>query len=164
MKNMTSRDYKWRAPVGWPGNISRKDNLATEAHRCAEPKPVAYGLGVAIGERGDIMELPVGATTADVFGFIVAPEFSTFTPNPEAGVMCDVMRQGYMTVKVASGDVTSNGVVYVRVNNPTDDHPLGEILAEEIAGETVAVPKARFVGPSAPSPDGSSVAEIAVNL
>jgi hypothetical protein len=37
----------------------------------------------------------------------------------------DVMRQGYMTVAVASGLVKANGAVYVRVAGASADHPLG---------------------------------------
>jgi hypothetical protein len=179
---MDSRDYKNGVPVGWPGFISRRENLATEPRRIDdEDTPQAYGIAVALTEEGDITALQEGATGDQVFGFIVTPEFSTYTPRPEGGTMGDVMRQGYMTVAVASGLVKANGAVYVRVAGASDDHPLGEVLAEAVTGlaeppeppeppeepgatESVALPGARFVGPSTPAADGSCVAEIAFNL
>lgn len=164
---MDSRDYRNGVPVGWPGHISRRENLATEPrHTDIDPDntPAAYGLAVALTDDGDITALTDGATAADIYGFNVAPEFSTFTPKPQAGIMGDVMRQGYMTVAVASGAVKANGAVYVRVSNADDDHPLGEILAEEVTSETVIAANARFVGPSTAAADGSCIAEIAFNL
>jgi hypothetical protein len=163
---MDSRNYKDGVPAGWPGFVSRRENLAAEPRRIGDGNvPAAYGIAVAVViDSGDVRELEAGSGTEDVYGFLIAPEFSTYTPKPEGGTMGDVLRQGYMTVAVASGDVKANGRVYVRVNNPSDGHPLGEILAENIAGETIAAPGARFVGPSAPAPDGSCVAEIALNL
>jgi hypothetical protein len=157
---MDSSDYRGKVPVGWPGNISRRENLATEPRRVGATPPAAYGIAVKINDAGDIIELPASAVAADIYGFIIAPEFSTHTPAPVANVMGDVMRQGYMTVKVASGTVNANGVVYARVANPTAEHPLGEIAAASGA-DFEAVPNARFTGPST---DTSSMAEIAFNL
>ena len=123
---------------------------------------------MAVNANGDIIELPSGSVAAAIFGLIKAPEFSTFTPKPEANTMGDVMRQGYMTVKVASGTVSANGAVYVRVSNASADHPLGEINAvavtESSALRTAVMAGARFVGPSTPADDGTCIAEIAFNL
>ena len=162
---MDSRDYRNRAPVGWSGRISRRENLATEPRRIdPDDTPAGYGIAVTLTVEGDITALGDGATADQIYGFSVTPEFSHKTQAPVGGTMGDVMRQGYMTVNVASGEPTANGTVYARVTNATDEHPLGEILAEDIAGETVAVERARFVGPSTPAADGSCIAEIAYNL
>jgi len=162
---MDSRDYRDRAPVGWPGRVSRKENLATEGHRYDSVNtPASYGIAVAITNDGDLIELSVGAEPEEIFGFNVTPEFSHRTQVPIGGTMGDVMKQGYMTVKVVSGNVIANGTVHIRVDSATVDHPLGEVLAEEIVGDTVEAPNARFVGPSTPAADGSCVAEIAVKL
>ena len=162
---MDSRDYRYGTPVGWPGHISRRENLATEPRRIDPANaPAAHGLAVALTANGDITALTDGATADEIFGFGVAPEFSISTPAPVAGTMGDVMRQGYMTVAVASGDVTANGIVYARVSGADADNPLGQILAEEVTGETVAIDRARFVGASTAAADGSCIAEIAFNL
>ena len=162
---MDSRDYRNRAPVGWAGRISRRENLATEPRRVdPENTPLSHGIAVGLNAEGDITALIEDSTADKIFGFNVAPEFSHKTPAPVGGTMGDVMRQGYMTVKVASGEVKTNGTVYARVSDATDDHPLGEILAEQITGETVVVGKARFVGPSTAGSDGSCIAEIAFDL
>ncbi|MDR1020499.1 MAG: hypothetical protein LBL73_07060 [Synergistaceae bacterium] len=165
---MDSRDYRNGVPVGFPGRISRLANLATEAHRVDDAAPPSvYGLAVGISAAGDVAELPASSAADAVFGFLVAPEFSTYTEKPEPGRMGDVMRQGYMTVKVASGTVTANGAVYIRVGNASDSHPLGEINAAavtETSLRTVVLPGARFTGPSTAASDGSCIAEIAFNL
>lgn len=164
---MNSSDYRGKVPVGWPGNISRKEGLITEARRVGDTAPSAYGLAVAVNADGDIIEIPTGSAATVIFGLIIAPEFSTFTPKPEAKIMGDVMRQGYMTVKVASGAPSANSAVYVRVSNASGEHPLGEINAApvtETSVRTVVMVGARFVGPSTAANDGTLIAEVAFNL
>jgi hypothetical protein len=165
---MNSSDYRGRVPVGWPGNISRRDNLATEPRRVGATPPAAYGLAVKVNAAGEIIELPASSAAGDIYGLIIGPEFSTFTPKPEANIMGDVMRQGYMTVKVASGTVAANGAVYVRISNASAGHPLGEINAAAVTESstlrTAVMSGARFVGPSTPAADGTCIAEIALNI
>lgn len=153
--------YNKRYPVGFPGRISRVTNLATEARIIMNDEaPDDYGLGVKLNPDGTVSGLASGDSS--IYGFIVSPEVSQFTDKPQGGIMCDVMRQGYMTVKVGSGTVGAGGAVYVRNANPTDEHPLGEIMADATDG--VRITEARFIGPATADNEGITIAEIAFNL
>lgn len=142
-----------RMPAGFPGDVSRKTEATIEAGFMAATVP--YGAPVALDGDGKFAPLSDGD---DVYGFMVRP-YPTQMTAAEGGSIQDVMRSGYMTIKLAQGTATKSGQVYARHTAETGK-AVGDIEATAVAGENMAVPGCIFMGDA----DASGNVEISFNL
>jgi len=142
-----------RMPAGFPGDVSRKTEATIEAGFMADAVP--YGAPVTLDDDGKFAALADGD---DVYGFMVRP-YPTQMTAAEAGSVKDVMRRGYMTIKLAQGTAVKGGQVYARHTAETGKD-VGDIEAAAVAGKNVAVPGCIFMGDA----DASGNVEISFNL
>ncbi len=159
--------FTYRMPAGIPGDITRKDSAIVEPNIIDEDTPpTVYGNPVKIVD-GLVQPIESGDIAADVYGLLVRPfptnssqdPLGTSTP-PESGP-CDVLKLGYMSVKLNNTTAAAKGAaVYVRVADGTVDHPIGGIEAAADGGDCVALAKAYFTGAA----DESGNVEVAFNL
>lgn len=158
---MTGTAINYRMPSGFPGNISRTANAKVEAWGSDAAKPfTAYGL-VGMLSAGKF----VPATEDAAYGLLVRPypTQSAVVTNqslPAAdGVIHDVLKSGYMTVKCNAGTPAVNGTVYFRIDNAAEGQPIGGIEAASTA-DTVALLGAIFLSTA----DENGNVEIAYNI
>lgn len=161
---MTS--FLYRMPSGVPGDISRRQS-ATVAARVLGGAFAAFGLFGKLS-AGKLVPLTGNETAAQLDGLLVrsfpmtganaSDPLGTAVP-PTSGV-ADVLKRGYMTVKVNAGTAAIGGTVYVRVAAATGPKPLGGIEAVADATNTVALTNAAFESAA----DASGNAEISFNL
>lgn len=149
-----SNAYLKRMPAGIPGDVSRKTEATVEAGLMADTVP--YGAPVKLDAAGKLAALS-GASDA-VYGFAVRP-YPTMSSAAAAGSAQDVLRRGYLTVKLAQGTAAKGGQVYARHTAETGK-AVGDIEAAAVEGKTLAVPGCLFMGEA----DGSGNVEISFNL
>lgn len=161
---MTS--FLYRMPSGIPGDISRRENMTIESVPFDSSTPFsAYGL---FGKVASGKLQPVGAsdTAASVYGLLVRPyptqsaQEPLGTATPPASGIANVLRRGYMTVKLNSGTAALDGQVYVRVANPSGAKVVGGIEAAADSTNTIAISNCTFMGVA----DASGNVEIAYNI
>ena len=148
-----SNAYLKRMPAGFPGDVSRKAEATVEAGLMGAT--VAFGAPVKM-DGGKLVELS-GASDA-VYGFVVRP-YPTMGSAAVSDSIQDVLRRGYMTVKLTQGTSAKGGQVYVRHTAETGK-AVGDIEASAVEGKTLAVPGCMFMGEA----DGSGNVEISYNL
>lgn len=146
--------YLTRMPAGIPGDVSRKQESTLEAGLMAAT--VAYGAPVTLDANGKLAALS-GASDA-IYGFVVRP-YPTQESAAAPGSVQDVLRRGYMTVKLAQGTAAKGDQVYARYAAATGK-AVGDIEAAAVENETMAVPGCLFMGGA----DGSGNVEISYNL
>ncbi|MCQ4861155.1 hypothetical protein NE637_08335 [Desulfovibrio desulfuricans] len=148
-----SNAYLKRMPAGIPGDVSRKAEATVEAGLMGEA--VAFGAPVKM-DGGRLVALS-GASDA-VYGFVVRP-YPTMGSAAASGSIQDVLRRGYMTVKLTQGTSAKGGQVYVRHTAETGK-AVGDIEAAAVEGKNLAVPGCLFMGEA----DSSGNVEISFNL
>lgn len=161
--------YLYRMPNGIPGDVTRQSQAKIETQLKNSALPFAsFGIPGKIAS-GKFVPLAGGETGADIYGFLVRPYPTTGqnasdplgTSVPRAdGLPCDVLRSGYLNVKVNAGTAALNGVVYARIAAGTVNQPVGGIEAAADGANTIVVPGARFMSAA----DASGNAEIAYNI
>lgn len=163
-----SNAFLYRMPAGIPGDITRPSQATVEPAMLDSANPFSeFGVfGKISGEK----LVPFGAGDADgaeyglyaraypITGGSGSDPLGTSTP-PTSGV-ADVLRRGYMTVKLRAGTSEKDGQVYVRVAAGTASQPVGGIEAVADSTNTVAITKAKFMGAA----DASGNVEIAYNI
>ncbi len=154
-----------RMGQGYPGDISRKSEATVESGLCGAD--LAYGAPVIL-KNGKFA--PVEEDTEAIYGFLARP-YPTQEGQGVAGSIQDVMRRGYMTVKLASGTAAKGGTVYVRITAATGK-AVGDIETTEAMGtvadgegtkevaETIALENCFFMGEA----DQGGNVEISFNL
>ncbi|MFA9439411.1 hypothetical protein ACDA63_07220 [Uliginosibacterium sp. sgz301328] len=160
--------YVTRMPYGIPGDVTRQSTTTIEAQVFDSSNAFsAYGL---FGKISSNKFIPVGAGDAAtaVYGLLVRPypitganasdPLGTSVP-PTKGV-ADVLKRGYVAVKVNAGTAAINGAVYIRVANAAAGKPIGGIEAAADSTNTIAVTGAYFTGAA----DAGGNAEIAYNI
>jgi hypothetical protein len=101
-----------------------------------------------------------------VYGLLVRPyptvssQDPLGTSTPPVSGMADVLRRGYMTVKVNAGTPSLGSQVYVRVAAAAAGKPIGGIEAAADSTNTIAVAGATFMNAG----DASGNVEIAFNI
>ncbi|MFY2645713.1 structural cement protein Gp24 [Achromobacter insuavis] len=112
--------YVYRMPSGIPGDVSRKENSVVETQILNASLPFsAYGL-VGKMAAGKFVPFAGGEAATDAYGVLVRP-FPTNsgtdglgTATPPTSGPGDVLRRGYITVKLNGGaTVAAGGPVYV---------------------------------------------------
>lgn len=161
--------FLFRMPNGIPGDVSRQSQAKIEAQPKNASLPFAsYGIPGKIAS-GRFVPLAGGETAADIYGFLVRPYPTTGrnasdplgTSVPPADNMpADILRSGYLNVRVNAGTAALNGVVYVRIAAGTVNQPVGGIEAAADGANTIIVTGARFMSAA----DAGGNAEIAYNI
>lgn len=159
--------FKYRIPAGIPGAVNRAVQATIEAQVYDAAFPVLlYGVPVKI-VSGLVRPVASGDAATVVYGFLARPyptnssQDGLGTAVPNVASVADVMRRGYMTVKLNNVTAaTKNGGVYVRVADPTTPTPIGGLEAGADAGDCVLIPGCVFMGPA----DADGNVEIAYNI
>lgn len=138
--------YVYRMPSGIPGDVSRKENSVVETQILNASLPFsAYGL-VGKMASGKFVPFAGGEAATDAYGVLVRPfptnsgtdGLGTATP-PTAGPG-DVLRRGYITVKLNGGaTVAAGGQAYIRVAAAAAGKPLGGWEGAADSTNTVAI-------------------------
>lgn len=172
-----SNAFLYRMPAGIAGDVQRKEHATIEPGIYDANYPcLAFGIVVKIvgglvrpiasGDDPDALTLgflcrpypfqePIGTSISD-------EGMGSGVPNPL--LTADVMKRGYMTVKITTGgsdafaDVVKGDPVYVRVTADTGK-AVGDLEAGSASGNHL-VPGAYFMG----GVDANGFAEIAYNL
>lgn len=119
--------YLFRMPAGIPGEVSRSDNLLIEPqtiqHAGATGAPTAYGIPLIMDASSKRMRaIQANELASAIYGFLVRPYptnssnegLGVAAPNITAGAACDVLRRGYMNVRLARGNASKGDPVFVR--------------------------------------------------
>lgn len=157
-----------RAPVGFPGRISRSDSLTVQQEVIDSGTPPTIFGGVVKLVSGKLQPIASGDAGSVAYGFLVnaypvqstTTAFGAATP-PTSGII-DVMKRGYMTLTLKLGAAAKGGQVYV-VTTAGGTVVVGDIVTSASpagGGTAVAVSNAFFMGPA----DSSGVVEIAYNI
>ncbi len=154
-----------RAGVGVPGAVTRTDSktIKQEIIDSGTP-PTAYGSFVKM-VSGKLRPIASGDAATVVYGVLVRPypqqsasnDFGAATP-PTSGI-ADVLRRGFIAVKVTQGTPASRGTVYVRVT-AASGKLVGDIEAVSDSTNSVVVAGAEFTGAA----DANGIAEISFNI
>jgi hypothetical protein len=157
----------FRMPSGIPGDISRQSQATVEPGIFDSAFPFAsYGIPVK-KVSGKIRPVASGDAATVIIGLLVRPyptvssqdPVGTSTP-PQTTAVGDVLRRGYMTVKLNAGTASKDSQVYVRVAAAAAGKPIGGIEAVADSTNTVAITTASFMGAA----DASGNVEIAYNI
>lgn len=152
-----------RMPAGFPGNISRQADALVEPTVAAAA--IAFGSPVQLNASGKIVGPSDDA--ASIYGFLARPfpsQAKAVADNAlggggiEAGQIGDVMRSGYMSVKMSAAETSTpvKGTPVKVVFTATGSFVVGDIAMSQ----GVAVPGCIFMG----APDASGNVEIAFNI
>lgn len=164
--------YLTRMPAGIPGEVNRGFSSMIEPIGVTpfgtSGAPTAFGIPVVIdatsGNIGNARAVTAGDTAA--YGLLVRPypafssqdALGTSTPPKEGPV--DVLRFGYMTVKLAgSTAAVKGGVVYVWAAASSGSHVQGGFESTNPTTNGFAIPGV-FMGPA----DANGNVEISVNF
>ncbi|RSE70115.1 hypothetical protein, partial [Acinetobacter baumannii] len=149
-------------PSGIPGDISRKAHSTVEAH-ILKGNFGAFGIFGKLTADGIV---PLEAADTDVYGLIVRSYPTQSALNgigaavPQSGIVNDIMRRGYMTVKCNAGTAKKAGKVYVRVATGTELKPIGGIEAVADGVNTIEIKNAMFMHDA----DAQGNVEISYNI
>ncbi|HEE6626534.1 TPA: hypothetical protein R7S15_003763, partial [Acinetobacter baumannii] len=147
---------------GIPGDISRKAHSTVEAH-ILKGNFGAFGIFGKLTADGIV---PLEAADTDVYGLIVRSYPTQSALNgigaavPQSGIVNDIMRRGYMTVKCNAGTAKKAGKVYVRVATGTELKPIGGIEAVADGVNTIEIKNAMFMHDA----DAQGNVEISYNI
>lgn len=157
--------YVTRVPAGFPGSITREDSktVLQEIIDSTTP-PTAFG-GVVKLVSGKLQPIASGDAATVAYGFLARSfptqsstnAFGAATP-PTSGI-ADVLRRGFIAVKLAQGTSAKGGAVFVRVTAASQKF-VGDIETAADSGNCVQVPGAYFMGPA----DATGVTEVAYNV
>ncbi|ENK7321343.1 hypothetical protein SLM63_003407 [Acinetobacter baumannii] len=154
--------YLYRMPSGIPDDISRKAHSTVEAH-ILKGNFGAFGIFGKLTADGIV---PLEAADTDVYGLIVRSYPTQSALNgigaavPQSGIVNDIMRRGYMTVKCNAGTAKKAGKVYVRVATGTELKPIGGIEAVADGVNTIEIKNAMFMHDA----DAQGNVEISYNI
>ena len=157
-----SNAFLYRMPSGIAGDVSRKSHSTIEAH-ILKGKLGAFGIFCKLSEKGLV---PLEAADEGVYGLIVRSYPTQSASNgmgaavPQTGIMHDVLRRGYMTVRCNAGEAKTAGKVYVRIAAGTELKPIGGIEAVADAANTIELNNAMFMHDA----DAQGNVEISYNI
>jgi len=160
--------FLYRMPAGIPGDVNRAQHATVETHQIdsAAGTPNRYGIPVKL-VSGKIRMAESGDDGTAIKGWLVRPYPTNAgtdplgTATPSASALGDVLRRGYMTVKLDEGTAAKDAAVYVRVTaNTGPTRPIGNIATASDTGKCVVVPGAKFTGAA----DANGNVEIEFNI
>lgn len=160
--------YQFRMPAGIPGDINRAFAATVETAMLSGATPgkfTNYGFAGVINAADGVFRV-VAAGDAAVYGFLARPyptnssQDGLGTSTPPTSGAGDVLRRGYMTVKLYGATAAvKGGKVYVRIQNAGAGQVIGGVEAAADAGNTIDG-NAVFMGPA----DSDGNVEIAYNI
>jgi hypothetical protein len=151
-----SNSYLFRMPAGIPGDVTRREVAKVEAQMMDATTPVTvFGVPVKM-VSGKIK--PLAGAGDVIYGFLVRPYPTSGSVNealavgtPQVNMPCDLLRSGYMTVKVTAGVAAKDA--HVLFNATTG-------LVEAGASGGTSIANAYFMGEA----DADGNVEISFNL
>ena len=167
-----SNAFIYRMPAGIAGDVTRREHATIEAQEMDADYPVLrYGEPVKM-VSGKIRPITTGDTVTDIYGFAVRPYptesassvsevLGIATPNPAN--FLDILRRGYLTVKVQAGTPAKNSDPFVRTVSSglsPDTQPIGGLECATDGGDCFDITSARFMGEA----DSDGNVEISYNL
>lgn len=156
-----SNAFLYRMPNGIAGDVTRREHAVIEAQiiDASTDTPEEFGIPVVMVSGKMQHHNGDGEVT---YGFLVRPYPTQVTTNEAIGTAtpsivlpCDVLRRGYMTVKLAAGAATKNAQVYVA----WDSTNMGKVQSTQ-GGNEDAIPQCFFTGVG----DADGNAEISFNI
>lgn len=166
--------FTYRMPAGIPGAINRPDQSTVEPVALDPTHPfLQYGRFGKTSNTGLFIPLVANDANTLITGMLARPfptnasqdALGVSTP-PSTGGIGDRLKRGYMTVALNWGAAIKDGQVYV-CNVAAGNQIVGDIGADTLSGNAVAVVGAFFTGPSDTSGAATDVVgqvEIAFNL
>jgi len=160
--------FLYRMPSGIPGDVTRQSlsTIETQVLNSSLPFP-GFGLPGKV-VSGAFVPITTGDVSASVYGLLVRP-FPTQGANasdplgtsvPLTTGTANILRRGYINVKVNAGTASLGSTVYIRVATPSGAKVIGGIEAASDTTNTITVTGASFMGPA----DANGNAEIAFNI
>lgn len=158
--------FLYRMPAGIPGAVNRMQDatILPEIIDSGTP-PTAFGKPVKL-VSGKVQPIASGDAATDVYGFLVraypatASQDGLGTSTPATSGIANVLKRGFMTVKLDEGTAVKGAAVYVRVTaNTGPTRPVGNLATAADSAKCV-VTGAVFMGPA----DADGNVEIAYNL
>lgn len=158
--------YTFRMPAGIPGDVNRVQAATVETHQidASTGTPARYGIPVKL-VSGKVRATASGDAGTDLFGWLVRPYPTNSgvealgAGTPASSGLCDVLRRGYMSVKLNAGTAAKGGAVYVRVT-ASGGAVVGDIETAADSAKCVVVPGAKFTGPA----DANGITEVEFNI
>lgn len=156
-----SNAFLYRMGSGFPGHISRSGSVTLEANIL--DKAISFGTPVKL-KNGKITPLEEGDTSDNVYGFL-ARQYPTTSISKSDEVLAvpktinDVMRRGYMAIKLKKGQAEKGAPVYVRIKD-SGTSKIGDIESALVDGETIKIPSCFFMGEG----DKKSITEISYHI
>jgi len=160
-------------PAGIAGDVNRAQHHTVETQIITPSgttgHPTAFGIPVLIDSSTHQIRMVAATDTAGVYGLLVRPYPAISstdglgTGTPAASGPCDVMRRGYMAVKVyGTTAAAKGGIVYVWANTATGVHIQGGLEAADpgTAGSGFVLSGATWMGPA----DANGLSEISFHI
>jgi len=164
-----SNAYLYAMPSGIAGDLTRLKAADVEAQIADASYPVLrFGEPVKM-ESGKIRPITTDDVLADIYGFGVRPyptqaetSEALGTATPSTTRAFNVLRRGYMTVKVQNGTPVKNASVFVRTVAADDPvaQPIGGIECAADGSDCFEITNAKFMGVA----DADGNVEISYNL
>jgi len=160
--------FQFRMPAGIPGDVNRTYAAIVETRIIDDSDaPDQYGVAVVVDDTTKQMRMATaGDVAGDLYGVLARPyptnagQSGLGTSVPPTEGPCDVMRSGYMSVKLYGATASAlDGLVYVRIANAGAGQVVGGFEAAADGGNTILAP-AKFMGPA----DAGGNTEIAWNI
>ena len=166
---MISNAFITRMPAGIAGDVTRREHADIEPQVMDTDYPVLrYGEPVKMVD-GKIRPITTDDDIDDIYGFGCraypiqnSSSEAIGTATPPTNLHFDVMRRGYMTVKVQDGTPVKNASVFVRTvaaDDPTAQ-PIGGLECASDGGDCFEITNAKFMGEA----DSDGNVEISYNL
>lgn len=164
-----SNAFITRMPAGVAGDVTRREHATIEPQEMDTSYPVLrYGEPVKM-VSGEIRPITTGDDINDIYGFGVraypvqtSSSEALGVATPPTNLPFDVLRRGYMTVKVQNGTPVKNASVFVRTvaaDDPTAQ-PIGGLECGSDGGDCFEITNAKFMGDA----DADGNVEISYNL
>ena len=164
-----SNAFITRMPAGIAGDVTRREHADIEPQVMDTDYPVLrYGEPVKMVD-GKIRPITTDDDIDDIYGFGCraypiqnSSSEAIGTATPPTNLHFDVMRRGYMTVKVQDGTPAKNASVFVRTvaaDDPTAQ-PIGGLECASDGGDCFEITNAKFMGEA----DSDGNVEISYNL
>jgi len=164
-----SNAFITRMPAGIAGDVTRREHADIEPQVMDTDYPVLrYGEPVKMVD-GEIRPITTGDDINDIYGFGCraypiqnSSSEALGSATPPTNLHFDVLRRGYMTVKVQNGTPSKNASVYVRTVAASDPvaQPIGGLECASDGGYCFEITNAKFMGEA----DSDGNVEISYNL
>ena len=164
-----SNAFITRMPAGIAGDVTRREHADIEPQVMDTDYPVLrYGEPVKMVD-GEVRPITTGDDVTDIYGFgcraypvQTSSSEALGTATPPTNLHFDVLRRGYMTVKVQDGTPEKNGAVFVRTVAASDPtaQPIGGLECGLDGGDCFEITNAKFMGEA----DSDGNVEISYNL